>query len=947
MLLGRDGELKQVDGLLDAVSAGDGAVVLLHGAAGFGKTALLAEATRRAHDRDFLVLRAGGAQLEREYAFGVVRDLFAAVVAPGRSHGDLLEGAAGLAAVPLGLGSATADAGGEWGDRASAAMHGLYWLTARVAERSPVLLAIDDAHWADVMSLRFVLYLARRLDDLPVLIVVAAGPAADHDEEQLLSQLESLPGVTSLRPAPLSVAHTAQLIAERGVPEGDGEFVAACQHATGGNPFLLGELVSRLQGDGVRGSAADAARVAGIAPKGIVRWVSSRLAALGEDAQLVAGAYGVLGAGASLADVSLLAGLETAPAAEAADTLIAAGILTAEQPHEFVQPLVRATVHDGLPAARRADWHARAARLAEARDGAVGVVAAHLLAAGPDGDAWAIGVLRSAARDATASGAPGSAARYLERALREAPPRELRGDLLLELGEARLHAGIAGATDSMREALAVRTDARQRAEVALMLGQALFSTGKVEEAQESFAQGMAEIADTEDDLFLELRAWYTADTRHEPELSEQAQQRLQALLDGSSPGRTRAERLLLAHMAYRAARSGERTADSVARLARRALADGALLAESGRDIGPYSAVCHALAAAGSPDAALDELDRAVELSQRHGSLVAFGWFSHLRGITQYQCGHLIDAIGDLEASMTAYLDGYGHALPDTRAFLALCLIERDDLDAAVQALALADPDGLEPEAAQPRSASYQYALGRLRAAHGRLEEALTAVMDCEPWVRATNADNPAANIAWRAEAAQLAARLGDQDRGWDLLADTIDRARAFGAPHALGIALRAAGVIEGGPGGLDWLAQAVTVLDGSGSTLQLGRTLIEQGGALRRAGQRRDALAPLRRGLDLASGCGAVALSKRAREDLVAVGARPRRERISGADALTASEVRVARMAAEGMSNPQIAQALFVTRRTVKTHLTSVYRKLDIARRDHLADALGRERVAA
>ncbi len=945
MLLGRDGELKQLEALLAAVPAGDGAVALLEGGAGLGKTALLAEATRRARDRDFLVLRAGGAQLEREYAFGVVRDVFSGVVAPGRGHGDLLEGAAGLAAVPLGLGAATAEAGTEWGDRASAAMHGLYWLTARIAERGPVLLAIDDAHWADVMSLRFVLYLARRLDDLPVLILLAAGPAADHDEEQLLSQLGALPGITSLHPAPLSASETAELIAHRGVPEADGEFVAACQHATGGNPFLLGELISRLRDDGVRGSAADAGRVAGIAPQGITRWVSSRLVGLGEHPQLVAAAYGVLGAGASLADASLLAGLDAADAADAADTLIAAGILTAEQPYEFVQPLVRATVHDGLPAARRADWHARAARLADARGAAVGVVASHLLAAGPDGDAWAIGVLRSAAREATASGAPGSAARYLERALRETPSRELRGDLLLELGEARLHAGIDGATDSMREALALRSDARQRAEVALMLGRALFSTGKVEEAQESFAQGMAEVTDTEDDLFLELRAWYTADSRHDPDLSEAAQQRLQTLLDGSAPGRTRAERLLLAHMAYRAARSGERTADSVARLARRALADGALLTDSGSDIGPYSAVCHALAAAGSPGAALDELDRAIELSQRHGSRVAFGWFSHLHGITQYQCGHLVDAIGDLEASMSAYLDGYGHALPDTRAFLALCLIERDDLGGAAEALLVTDRDRLEPEPAQPRSANYQYALGRLEAAHGRLEQALNAVLDCEPWVRATNAANPAANIAWRSEAAQLAARLGDQDRGWELLADTIDRARAFGAPHALGIALRAAGVIEGGAGGLDWLAQSATVLDGSGSTLQLARTLIEQGGALRRAGHRRDALDPLRRGLDLASGCGAIALAKRAREDLLAVGARPRRERISGADALTASEVRVARMAADGMSNPEIAQALFVTRRTVKTHLTSVYRKLDIARRDALADALGRERV--
>ncbi|MGO9955658.1 MAG: helix-turn-helix transcriptional regulator [Solirubrobacteraceae bacterium] len=241
---------------------------------------------------------------------------------------------------------------------------------------------------------------------------------------------------------------------------------------------------------------------------------------------------------------------------------------------------------------------------------------------------------------------------------------------------------------------------------------------------------------------------------------------------------------------------------------------------------------------------------------------------------------------------------------------------------------------------------YLYALGRLHAACGRHREGLDAMVECERWVREINAPNPAANVAWRADAAQLAAGLGEHDRARELLADTVSRARAFGARHALGIALRASGLIEGGDPGLEFLAEAVAVLDGAGFDLKLARTLTEQGAALRRAGRRRDALEQLRRGLDLAARCGALALSGRAREELLAAGARPRRERSWGPDALTASELRVARMAGRGMTNPQIAQALFITRKTVAVHLTRIYQKLDIQSRDQLARTLGERQSA-
>jgi DNA-binding CsgD family transcriptional regulator len=156
----------------------------------------------------------------------------------------------------------------------------------------------------------------------------------------------------------------------------------------------------------------------------------------------------------------------------------------------------------------------------------------------------------------------------------------------------------------------------------------------------------------------------------------------------------------------------------------------------------------------------------------------------------------------------------------------------------------------------------------------------------------------------------------------------------------LGIALRAAGLAEGGRSGIELLREAVEVLKGSPARLEYARAMTDLGAALRRLRHRAEAREPLALGLELAHRCGAPALVKRAREELLATGARPRRLTVSGRDALTPSEARIARMAADGQSTPAIAQALFVTPKTVETHLGHAYQKLDINSRHRLAQAL-------
>ncbi len=193
---------------------------------------------------------------------------------------------------------------------------------------------------------------------------------------------------------------------------------------------------------------------------------------------------------------------------------------------------------------------------------------------------------------------------------------------------------------------------------------------------------------------------------------------------------------------------------------------------------------------------------------------------------------------------------------------------------------------------------------------------------------------------WRSSHALALAAAGETEEACRLADQELRLTRAFGAPGSLGISLRTRGLVEPGAADLDLLREAVTVLAGSGAALEHARALVELGAALRRAGHRLKSVEPLREGLDLAHRCGASALAGRARDELVTAGARPRRDALHGRDALTASELRTARMAADGRSNREIAQALFVGLRTVETHLTHTYQKLAIHSRDALSGAL-------
>ena len=277
-LVERDDELVVLHETLSAASAGDGRLVLVEAQAGLGKSALLASAAELAADHGLTALSAAGATLEQDHAFGLALQMLGPVVqaADADHRADLLGGAAALAR-PLFEDQAPTATTPE--EHVFSLLHGLHWLTANIAARRPMLIAADDLHWADRPSLRFLLYLAQRLADLPIALVVTARPAEPGAPADLLRQLRTHSLTRVLRPRPLSRAAVVSLVGRR-LPDAEPEFADACWDVTEGNAYLLSELLADLVDRGVAPTAANAGDVGRLAPPSVLDAALMRLARL-------------------------------------------------------------------------------------------------------------------------------------------------------------------------------------------------------------------------------------------------------------------------------------------------------------------------------------------------------------------------------------------------------------------------------------------------------------------------------------------------------------------------------------------------------------------------------------------------------------------------------------------------------------------------------------------
>ena len=543
VLIERESELAALGEVVEAAVGGRGGAVLVEGEAGIGKTRLLGLARVRAVAAGARVLYATADETEASVPLAAARELLARAargVAPG--------GPASLGV--LALDGGLSDPSGP-GSRSDEVVHALWWLIVELADEQPLALFLDDAQWADQLTLQLLRLAARRAQELPLALVVGARPAAPGHAHLVLTAERSF---VRLEPAPLSVAGTARLVEAVLGRSGSVAAVARARALTRGNPLYLSEL---LQAARVRGldPMSDAFDDDG-APPQLVRLVGDRLGRLSPAATTLARAIAVLGADAESGRARALAGLDAREVIAAEEELRNERVL---DPHAygFTHPVVAAAAREGIAAMETAELHARAAALLTDDGVDDQRVAEHLVSAPPRGDAEVVATLRRAAETARRLGALIDAARLLERALAEPPAPQLVDAVDFERGRSMLDAGEEDGARVLARVAQRAPDVSLRVDAARHLARRFGLQGRGAEAVPVLRGVLEALPDADREMRLELLVELAFIDNADLSTSEEAT-RMIAAEAADATGRTPGERLVLvaAHVI-----GGERPSD--------------------------------------------------------------------------------------------------------------------------------------------------------------------------------------------------------------------------------------------------------------------------------------------------------------------------------------------------------------------------------------------------
>ncbi|MFJ9906720.1 ATP-binding protein [Streptomyces sp. NPDC101152] len=869
----REDEVAEVVRAIDTLRAdraSSGSLLLIRGEAGFGKTALLARTRRIAEAGGCTVWSARGAETLRSVPFNVVRQLLQPALMSllpeeAREYlGDWYD----VAGPALGItepGERQADPQGV--------CDGLVTAVRRLARRDwPLVLLIDDAHWADLETLRWLAAFAERLDDLSVLVVVARRPGEVGGEGARLLEAVAAAGRPAAVLNPLTPEATAGLTRATLGGHADAPFCREVWAVTGGNPYETVELLAKVRDSELEPTEAAAAELRALNRSARGGGLVARLEELGIEATRFAWAAAILGTGISVGLVARLATMDHDDAVRCAHLLRNARILTEPDPANrqaddgdlvFVHPLIRSAVYNSIPDALRTAMHGIAAQIITDSGLGAAMASRHLLQVHPDDDEEVVEQLREAAREHLAVGAPDAARRCLERALREPPLPEVHARVLYELGCATLLTAPATTIGHLRSALGMPgLDGDERVDAVFRLSQALLHNDQLQEAVRTVEAEAARHRDGPAKLRLQAVQFMWEGISGEA-VSADRSERLAALA-ATCTGRDNSERALLMLRGFDALNRGE-SAEEVAEFCDRSLVNGRLApglgwtdTEWGIELGLMLACSYLYT---------DRLDRADSLcTEALRAYESAGWSGgHLAlahayvGLGHRRRGRLREAETSLrEAVRLAERVGRGLPLYWTATCnLVDTLLARGHVEEAWE---IAEQFGFAPPypstivVPDPRSVR-----GRLLLAVGRTKDGVNELEQAEKAAAARGRHNPVL-VPWALDLARALA-TEDPSRAARLAVDARRHAERFGTDTAIGEALRCAAALETGQRAVRLAAQAVAYLEASPCQYEHAAARVEYGIAAR-------SVAELNRGLSLARSCGADGLVAQAREVL-------------------------------------------------------------------------------
>ncbi|HJZ60837.1 MAG TPA: LuxR C-terminal-related transcriptional regulator, partial [Miltoncostaeaceae bacterium] len=735
-----------------------------------------------------------------------------------------------------------------------------------------------------------------------------------------------------VRPGLLSLDGVARLVRSTTGAEADEERCRELWRLTGGNPLYLREL---LLEPAARGADPDEAEP--MAGQALARRVAARVRALDPEALRLAQALAVLGDGCEIRSAASVAGLDVEASMRLATGLVRVDVLESVMPARFRHPVLRSAVLAATAEDELDRLHRAAARELAADGAPAGRVATHLMRVLPAADPWVLARLREGAQAAMESGAPEAAAALLLRALAEPPPPAERVAVLGEAALAEAGAGREAACALLEDAIAMTSDRLERAELALRTAEVYSSLFRWVDAVDLLERAVAELDGAEPELAARLEAQLVVSGLHDARRAASVQGVLGRLARQGAPAGAAREAVAVASGMADLLR-GRPAAEVAAPL--EAVLAGASPAAPSWDT--RAALLWTLVTAERFDAVERALGPMFAEVHRTGSARGMIATYSTLGVLKLRLGALPEADAAARVALRVVQSGdFAGGLPFAATVLAQVAIDAGELEAAAELVALL-PQHNWP--AGVGTVLIPATRGWLRLAEGRPAEALADFQTCATMFGEDRWGMEMRDVGYlhaRSGAALALIRLGRLEEGRALAEAELADVSRFGAPRALGISLRTAGLARWGPEGRVLLERSASVLEASPAILERARSLVELGAALRRSGARTAATAPLLEALDLAARCGARPVAVRAREELHALGARPRRDLRRGVEALTPSELRVARLAAEGRTNREIAYELYVTLKTVEGHLRNAYGKLGIAARGELAAALG------